>query len=175
MRFIRLYCSLVLSGIVFSSTAQISGAKDSLRAQAARMERSFVKGDFVSYVQYFPPKLIEIKGGQDSVVKRLIESRNAVAKMKYDSVGLDSLAAWVSDSGLLQTTLAEHTTVTIGNNRVVFKTTLICLSSDNGAHWTFVEPGDEGGIYQLRVLVPEISTKLTIPAQAPPQIFPKHN
>ena len=96
-----------------------------------------------------------------------------MANMKYDSVGLDTLSAFVNDSGLLQATLAEHTSVTIGHTRVVFKTTLICLSPDNGVHWTFVEPGDEGGIYQLRVWVPEISTKLTIPPQPPPQIFPK--
>jgi hypothetical protein len=87
----------------------------------------------VSYVHCFPPKLIEVKGGQDSVVKRLIESRNSVANMKYDSVGLDTLSPFVSDSGLLHATLAEHTSVAIGHNRVVFKTTLICLSPDNGA------------------------------------------
>jgi hypothetical protein len=106
-------------------------------------------------------------------VKRLIESRNTVANMKYDSVGLDALSAFVSDSGLLQATLGEHTSVTIGHNRVVFKSTLICLSPDNGVNWTFIEPGDEGGIFQLRLWVPEISEKLTIPAQVPPQIFPK--
>jgi len=166
-------CSVVLLGIAFSSTAQMAGASDSLRRQATRMESSFIRGDFVSYVHYFPPKLIEGMGGQDSVVKRLIESRNSVANMKYDSVGLDSLSAFINDSGLLQTTLAEHTSVTIGQNRVVFRTTLICLSPDNGVHWTFVEPGDEGGIYPLRVWMPEISTKLTIPFQPPPQIFPK--
>ena len=173
MSFIRLLCSLVLLGIAFSSTAQMAGASDSLRRQATRMESSFIGGDFVSYVHYFPPKLIEVKGGQDSVVKRLIESRKSVANMKYDSVGFDTLSAFVNDSGLLQATLAEHTSVTIGHNRVVFKTTLICLSPDNGDHWTFVEPGDEGGIYQLRVWVPEISAKLAIPPQTPPQIFPK--
>jgi hypothetical protein len=173
MSFIRLLCSVILLGIAFSSTAQMAGASDSLRRQATRMENSFIGGDFVLYVQYFPPKLIEVKGGQDSVLKRLNESRNSMANMKYDSVGLDTLSAFVSDNGMLQATLAEHTSATIGHTRVVFKTTLICLSPDNGVHWTFVEPGDEGGIYQLRVWVPEISTKLTIPPPPPPQIFPK--
>jgi hypothetical protein len=173
MSFVRLFCIVVLLGVAFSSTAQMVGASDSLRRQAMRMESSFIAGDIVSYVHYFPPKLIEVKGGWDSVVKRLVGSRNSMGNMKYDSVGLDTLSAFVNDSGLLQATLAEHTSVTIGHNRVVFKSTLICLSPDNGVHWTFVEPGDEGGIYQLRLWVPEISTKLTIPPQPPPQIFPK--
>jgi hypothetical protein len=173
MSFIRSIGSMLLLGIVFSSTAQMPGASDSLRVQAMRMENSFIRGDFVSYVHYFPTKFIKAKGGEDSVVKRLVESRSSVSRMKYDSVGLDTLSAFVNESGLLQATLAEHTSVTIGQNRAVFRTTLVCLSPDNGEHWTFVEPGDQGEIYQLRVWIPEISTKLIVPPQPPPQIYPK--
>jgi len=106
---------------ILTITAQMAGASDSLRRQATRMESSFIRGDFVSYVHCFPPKLIEVKGGQDSVVKRLIESRNSVANMKYDSVGLDTLSAFVSDSGLLQATLDEHTSRNLSAFRIYFQ------------------------------------------------------
>jgi hypothetical protein len=173
MTFIKLYCSLVFLGISFFSMAQMPSAADSLHSQATRMENAFIRGDFVSYIQYFPPKFIAAKGGQDSVVKRLAEGRKQMTGILYDSIGFDTPATFINENSLLQVILGEHISVTIGHNRVLMKTDLICLSADNGAHWNFLESGEEGGINQLRIWLPDISEKLTVPPQAPPQIFPK--
>lgn len=180
MSLIRLHGSILLLGISFSSMAQTTSsmalpasAVDSLRAQAARMENAFIKGDFTTYVHYFPPKFIQAKDGQDSVVKSLVEARKSVAGVVYDSVRLDKPSSFINENGLLQAILGERAFLTMGHNRVLLKTTLVCLSPDNGAHWNFLEGGEQGGINQLRIWLPDISEKLVIPPQPPPQIFPK--
>jgi hypothetical protein len=173
MRFIRLPCIVVLLAISLSSTAQMAAATDSLRAQAARMERAFIAGDFITYVQYFPSKFIQAKGGRDSVVKSLADGRKSVVGVAYDSVRLDAPSGFINENGLLQGILGERAFLTMGHNRVLLKTTLVCLSPDNGAHWSFLEGGEQGGINQLRIWLPDISEKLVIPPQPPPQIFPK--
>src|SRR3984957_17069075 len=105
MSSIRLFFIFFLLIISFSSVAQMPGAVDSLHSQATRMENAFIRGDFVSYVHYFPPKFITAKGGQDSVVKRLAEARKQMTGILYDSIGFDTPATFINENSLLQVIL----------------------------------------------------------------------
>lgn len=87
--------------------------------------------------------------------------------MSFDSITFDSPAKILRVGKELQTTIVQHTDVKVPDGRAVSTSTLIAISTDNGAHWTFIDTININ-VSTLRKAMPNLSKDIVIPPQQPP-------
>jgi len=79
---------------------------------------------------------------------------------------------WRNSKNELQSTLPQTTSVTSPFADVVFSSTLVAISRDEGKNWYFYDT-NAGKLGQLKNKAPDISPELEIPKPTPPKITPK--
>ena len=161
--------TLALAAITVTTRAQAPHAADSLRAQANRMVHGLLIGDYNTFIHYIHPKVIQVSGGTDVLRQALQQMTRQFSEtgISFQSVTLDSMSTIVKAGPTWQATIQQHTTMKMPQGRTVATTTLIAMSSDSGLHWRFVDTNHKT-MEQVRQLLPNVSTALTIPAQQPP-------
>ena len=151
------------------SKAQIPAASDSLQVQAKRMVNALTTGDYNTFIHYVHPKIVQISGGADAMKQMLTKmSRQMnVAGASFQSISLDSLSKFVKAGLTVQATIRQHTSMTVPGGRTVATSTLIGMSSDNGAHWRFIDTNGKT-LSDVRQVLPNLSTALVIPPRQAP-------
>jgi hypothetical protein len=168
MKAFVLTIGLMTAGVSYCS-AQVPGASDSLRAQASRMANAFVTADYTTFLHYMHPKIVQISGGQQKMKETLTQmvTQMNTGGMTFSSVTVDSASAFIKTALTLQATIKQHTTVKLPSGRSMATSTLIGMSSDNGAHWKFVDTHNKT-IEDMRKALPNLSAALVIPPTQPP-------
>ena len=155
-----------------SPAAQSSGLSENypnLVAQAQEVNDAFGRRDFARMVDLTYPKVIEAAGGRDKMVSALAKG---MKEMEAEGVVVLSSTAGaptqiVHASGSIYAVLP--TTLKVKAQDGVFQTesSMIGISSDNGATWTFIDAGGKDQ-NQLKNLLPDAASKLNLPAEKQP-------
>jgi hypothetical protein len=171
MRKLLFGVTLLLATAQFSQ-AQIPGAADSLKAQATRMSKGLISGNYTAFLRYLHPKIVELAGGTDNMKQQLslLSQQMASRGLIFQSVVVDSASNIIKSGETLQATIRQHTTIKMTPGRSVATSTLIGVSSDNGSHWKFVDTHNKT-LNEVRQFLPELSTALVIPPTQPPVHF----
>jgi hypothetical protein len=140
-----------------------------LLAQAQEVNDAFRRRDFGRMVDLTYPKVVAAAGGRDKMVAALAKG---LQEMETDGVTvLSSTAAApiqiVHVSNWIYAVVP--TTLKVKAKDGVFQTesNMIGISSDSGAHWTFIDAGGKDHA-QLKSFLPAPSDKLILPAEKEP-------
>ena len=140
-----------------------------LLAQAQEVNDALRRRDFARMVDLTYPKVIEAAGGRDQMISGLKKEMKA---MEGDRVFVLSSTAGAPTqilhvSGSVYAVIP--TTLKVKARDGIFQTegTMIGISSDSGATWTFIDAGfkDRG---QLMSLLPDAADKLNLPPDKQP-------
>ena len=140
-----------------------------LVAQAQEVNDAFRRRDFARMVDLTYAKVIEAAGGRDKMVAALTKG---MKEMEAEGVVVLSSTAGaptqiVHSSGSIYAVLP--TTLKVKAQDGVFQTesSMIGISSDGGATWTFIDAGGKDQ-NQLKNLLPDAASKLNLPAEKQP-------
>ncbi|HEX3009057.1 MAG TPA: hypothetical protein VHO90_15745, partial [Bacteroidales bacterium] len=163
--------SFIFFGVVGSS--QISSNLDKvILVEAAKMMESFRSKDYDRFIAYTYPKLIEIAGGKE---KMLIELEKGLDKLKEQGISIDTVMfskpnSIIEINGELQTTLVETLIMTIPQGKMASKSSLVCISTDRGATWFFVEASSKD-LKEMQAMFPNLSNDLVIEKMGKPRVY----
>lgn len=155
-----------------SPVVQASGPSENYPAlvtQAQEVNDAFRRRDFGRMVDLTYPKVIQAAGGRDKMVSALTKG---MKEMEAEGVVVLSSTAGaptqiVHASGSIYAVVP--TTLKVKAQDGVFQTesSMIGISSDNGATWTFIDAGGKDQ-NQLKSLLPEAANKLNLPPEKQP-------
>jgi hypothetical protein len=155
-----------------SPAARSSGLSENypnLVTQAQEVNDAFRRRDFARMVDLTYPKVIEAAGGRDKMVSALAKG---MREMEAEGVVVLSSTAGaptqiVHASGSIYAVLP--TTLKVKAQDGIFQTesSMIGISSDSGATWTFIDAGGKDQ-NQLKNLLPDAASKLSLPAEKQP-------
>jgi len=140
-----------------------------LAAQAKEVSDALSRRDFSKIVDLTYPKLVETLGGRDKMIASMTEE---MKQMETEGVVLLSSSAGtptqiLNDSGSIYAVLP--TVLKVKAKAGIFQSegSMIGISADSGANWTFLDTGgkDPG---QLRILLPNVIDKLNLPPDKAP-------
>lgn len=140
-----------------------------LVAQAQEVNDAFRRRDFARMVDLTYPKVIEAAGGRDKMIAALAKG---IKDMESEGVSvLSSTAEAPIQIVHVQkwTYAVVPTTLQVKAKDGVFKTesSMIGVSSDGGAHWTFIDAGGKDHT-QLKSYLPAPADALKLPAEKEP-------
>ena len=143
----------------------------SVKMEAIKMGEALVKKDYMNFIRTTYPKAVNMQeGGEQALIDDL---KNQIYEMEKS--GNLILKAWPGDpssiidtAGELQCTIAQYMEMKIENNKLTTETTLIALSENKGKTWYFIDVADKT-IDDIRMLFPNISSKLVLPPAAEPK------
>jgi hypothetical protein len=151
------------------SPAAMTENYPALLARAQEVNDAFQRRDFVRMVDLTYPKVIESAGGRDKMIAALAKG---LKEMETEGVTVLSSAAGaptqiVRVSGWIYAVVP--TTLKVKAQDGVFQTesSMIGLSSDNGANWTFIDAGGKDH-KQLMSFLPAPADSLKLPADKEP-------
>jgi hypothetical protein len=137
-----------------------------LELQAKEIGDALVQKDFQRFTALTYPKLIEMAGGKEKFMRALVEETN-----KEAAQGLQVLSSIPTDvtqflkvSGSLYAVMPTTLRMKMRGDLFESYGCLLGISSDQGKHWTFMDPGSGG----LKDLLPSVADKLSLcPAKRP--------
>jgi hypothetical protein len=155
-----------------SPAVQSSGQSEnfpSLVAQAQEVNEALRRRDFARMIELTYPKVIEAAGGRDKLVSELTKG---LKEMEAEGVVVLSSTVGaptqiVNVAGSVYAVLP--TTLKVKAQAGVFQTesSMIGVSSDGGANWTFIDAGGKVRS-QLKSLLPGVGDKLNLPPEREP-------
>jgi hypothetical protein len=131
-----------------------------LEAQAKEIGDALVRKNFQRFTALTYPKLIEMAGGKEKFMKAVAEETK-----NEEAQGLHMLSSIPTDvtqflkvSGSLYAVMPTTLRMKMRGDLFESYGCLIGISSDQGKHWTFVDPGSGG----LKDLLPTVADKLSL-------------
>ena len=155
-----------------SPAVQSSGQPENypnLVAQAQEVNDAFRRRDFSRMVDLTYPKVIEAAGGRDRMVAALARG---MKEMEAEGVVVLSSTAGaptqtIHVSGSIYAVLP--TTLKVKALDGIFQTesSMVGISSDGGATWTFIDAGGKDRS-QITKMLPDVAGKLNLPPEKQP-------
>jgi hypothetical protein len=138
-------------------------------AQAQEVNDAFRRRDFARMVDLTYPKVIEAAGGRDKMVSAL-----AKGMKEMEAEGVVVLSSTVgAPTQIVHATGSIYavlpTTLKVKAQDGVFQTesSMIGISSDGGATWTFIDAGGKDQT-ELKSLLPSVGDRLNLPPAKDP-------
>lgn len=154
------------------ANASPSAAAENYPALTARTKEicdAFTNKDYLKVLELTYPKVIETGGGREKMAATM---KDQIKGMETEGVVLlvttpGSPTQFVHDAGSIYAVVPL--TLKIKAQEGIFQTegTLIAISGDAGASWTFIDAAGEDE-KKLRMLLPNTLDKLKLPAEKPP-------
>ncbi len=158
------------SPLAGQSPAIESGNYPTLVAQAQEVNDAFRRRDFARMVDLTYPKVIEAAGGRDKMVAAVAKG---MKEMEAEGVVVLSSTAGaptqiVHASGSIYAVLPTTLKVKAQNGVFQTESSMIGISSDSGATWTFIDAGGKDRS-ELKKLLPDAADKLNLPPEKQPE------
>lgn len=140
-----------------------------LTAKAKEISDAFTTKDYTKVLEMTYAKVIENAGGRD---KMLATMKSEIKDMETSGVNILSTTPgpptqFVHDAGAIYAVVPITLKMKAQNGTYQTDGSLIGVSSDAGANWTFIDAAGEDDA-DLHVLAPAVLEKLKVPAQKPP-------
>jgi hypothetical protein len=145
----------------------------SLAAQAKEVNDAFGRKDFARVADMTYPRLVENLGGRDRMVFSITKE---MKQMEAEGVVFLSSSAGAPTQvihleGTIYAVLPTILKVKAQDGIFQSDGSMIAISSDRGANWTFIDAGGKDQ-KQLKSLLPAAADKLNLPPEKPPVRVP---
>jgi len=152
-----------------ASQATTSDSYPALVAQAQEVNDAFRRRDFARMVDLTYPKVIESAGGRDKMIASLAKG---MKDMESEGVAVLSSTAGAPTQIVHVSEwiyAVVPTTLKVRAKEGIFQTesSMIGISSDKGANWTFIDAGGKDHT-QLLSMLPAPANTLKLPAEKEP-------
>ena len=143
-----------------------------VKEQAEKMAHFLIEKDFDSFNNYTYPKIIEMMGGKKAMVEVMERGSKEMESegTKILKVTLGEPSKILTENKELQCTLSQEIEMKVSNGRLVSKSTLIAISTDNGEKWYFMDASGKD-ILTMKSMLPNLSAELIIPKQSTPVFY----
>lgn len=132
---LTLVFALMLNGAVAQSS------NPNLNAQLEQMKTYFLAEDFDNFANYTYPKILELMGGKTNLVQASQQSMQQMKSEGFEVLDLQfkDASGFLEKAGEKQCTVTQQITMKTPQGTVQSEYSLIGISSDNGANWTFMD------------------------------------
>lgn len=143
-----------------------------LKKQAQVVADTFLAGDYQKFVTFIYPKFVQMAGGQQAIIEITNRGmRDAEAKgfklLSY-TIGEPEPAIRIGEQ--LYAIVPTKMRMQSPHGVIGSESFMIGISSDSGEKWTFLGGAGAADEAQLRVVLPEVIGKLTIPEKKQPTL-----
>jgi hypothetical protein len=140
-----------------------------LTARTKEITDAFTSKDYTKVLELTYAKVIENAGGRD---KMLATMKSEIKEMETEGMNILSTTPgaptqFVHDAGSIYALVPIVLKIKAQNGTYQTDGSLIGVSSDAGADWTFIDAAGEDD-KDLRLIAPAVLEKLKVPAQKPP-------
>ena len=142
--------------------------------QAEAMGLLLLSKDFSSFSKYTYPMIIVMMGGKQVFVETL---ERGYEEMEAGGTTISKVifgkpSQIITEENELQCTLSQEIEMKVPNGRLVSKSTLIAISTDNGENWYFIDTSGKD-FQTMKNVLPNLSVNLVIPRQQQPAFYEK--
>jgi hypothetical protein len=155
-----------------SASAQQFSSK--IKTSAMEMSRALISKKSSVFLQFMHPSMVKLAGGKvqltaitDSALTVFEQFGGKISKINYGNP-----SEVVEYKKTMQSVLPQSTFLTSPLGNVELSSSLIAISTDKGANWTFIDT-NLFGIDKIKSVMPDISPLLVIPKAAPPKFLMK--
>lgn len=141
------------------SVVKLDPFKEHIKKEAERMSNYLLTKEYKSFIKCMYPPLIEKMGGEDqmlSILEKGLPDGNSIEKV---SISIPSDTILVQNQ--IQCTLKEDIVMKVKGGKLLYTSTLIGLSDDNGKTWFFLDANGRS-LQSLKEGFPNLSDQLNI-------------
>jgi hypothetical protein len=133
------------------------------------MSEAFINGDYITFVNYIYPPILNSMGGSTKMIESLKKSMSGMNTQgaAISEITFDQPSKIIISGKELQSTIAQRMEIKLVEGRIVNTSTLIAISTDNGNNWTFIDTSNKD-LTTLRKALPNLSAAISIPLQQSP-------
>lgn len=140
-----------------------------LAVQANELNEALLRKDLDRFLELTHPKVVELGGGREKMratLKTQLEQTEAEGvKVLASSIGNPTQV--IHDAGSIYAVMPNTLKVKAQSGTFQTESTLIGISNDSGANWTFVDAsGKDDG--ELKKVLPAVADKLKVPTAKQP-------
>jgi hypothetical protein len=140
-----------------------------LTARTKELCDAFAGKNYLKVLELTYPKVIEAGGGRDKMIATM---QDEIKGMETEGVVFLSTTpgspnGFVHDAGSIYAVIPITSKIKAQAGTFQTESTLIGISSDGGANWTFIDAAGEDE-KKLRMLLPNTLDKLKLPPEKPP-------
>ena len=127
-------------GIFFLST-HAQTTNDNLNAQLNEMKTSFLNSEYEVIVKYTFPKVVEMMGGEEAMLKTTGETMDQMKAggFSFLDISFSDPSAFLEQNGFSQCTLNQILVMDTPQGKMESTTTLMAVSGDDGQNWSFLD------------------------------------
>jgi len=146
--------------------------KDVVRRKVVEMNNALVNDDFATIVNLTHPKLVKMKGGRAKMIATMQSGTKEMTSqgIAFRSFKLDDPSDPVTAGSELFVVVPLLLEMTVPGGKLLQKTFVIGVSSDDGKTWTFVN-GDLD-VKKVKLVLTNLPEQLTLPERQKP-VFEK--
>jgi hypothetical protein len=143
-----------------------------IKEQAEMMGQLLLKKDFISFCKYTYPKIIDMMGGKQKMVKVLDKKSKEMLSEGaiFRNVTFGEPSKIITIGNELQCTVPQTIEIKVPNGKLKANSTLIAISIDNGKNWYFVDTSGKD-IQTMKKRLPNLSGELVIPETTQPTFY----
>ena len=140
-----------------------------LATQAKEVSDALARKDFARFTDLTYPKVIEMLGGRERMVTTMTQQ---LKEMEVEGVTLVSSTSgtstqFVHDAGSIYAVLPMTLTIKARDGIFQAESSMIGVSSDGGANWTFIDASGKDQ-NELKSLLPNVADRLSLPPEKKP-------
>jgi hypothetical protein len=158
------------------ATPSLVAQTSAVQAGAQAAGDAMMAGDYETFVGHTYPALVEQLGGRDSMVSRVKTGIEDVARQGFTFVSVKAHAPTRFDTvgTRIFAQVPTTTRITAPGGHLVVEATMLCISEDTGATWTYIDVGEgiDAGLALLFPDVPDLKQRLQLPARSTPRFEP---
>jgi len=155
-----------------TKTADSSNYSKTVKEQAETMGQLLLKKDFKSFAKFTYPKIVEMMGGEQKMIEVMEKGSKEMESegTSFLNVTIGEPTKIITMENELQCMLQQTIEMKVPNGRLITKSTLIAISTDNGKNWYFVDTSGKD-IQAMKEALPNLSGELIIPEKQQPTFY----
>ena len=144
-----------------------------LKKQANIIIAATREGNYKIVVDHTYPKIIQLAGGKEAMLKKIISGMDEMKKEGVSGVDgkLGPPGKFYKAGAEIHCLIPETVTLIKTNGRLVSTSYLLAVTNNKGKTWSFIDVGSMP-VSMLRDLFPHFNKKLKIPDKAEPVFYP---
>ncbi|MES2378074.1 MAG: hypothetical protein V4553_15910 [Bacteroidota bacterium] len=143
-----------------------------IKHDAEEIAKAVVSNDFKTVVKYTHPIVIRMVGGPDKMIALMNKGLETMKAQGAAITGseIGEPGKILNTKTALYSVVPQKVTMTSNGTKFYSTSSLLAISSNNGASWYFVDAGNITDA-QIKQIFPEIYGKLTIPKRSEPVVI----
>lgn len=149
--------------ITFSVLLRAQTSNQNLNSQLNSMKKFFLSDNYSEFSNYVYPKVYEMMGGKEKMIKL---TKSSVNKMKIEgykfmNIKFSNPSEFIKTGNELQFTITQELLMQTPKGKILGSYSLIGISVDNGKNWKFIDTSGKDKKTMLKFF-PNLNSKIII-------------